>query len=353
MRSVDRTDTNRHNPGSGNASPTICYIAVGGLRTDYVITAEGQVILGRHGGNAIYAAAGMWPWANSVGLVGRVGSNFPPEWLSEAQTVGLDLLGVRRLPTWQETRTFYAYLPDDRRLDSDPARHFSSLGLPLPPELEGYTSSTVDFGQPRPNPLSLTLDDLPPSYLQAAGIHLAPYDLWSHQNLVPALAQASDAVITLDPNYGCAEPQYAPAIFDLLPHVAAFLPSQLEATGLLGQATPAEAAQEFARRGAPIVAVKLGAQGSLVLDAAQDRLWYVPAYPVRVRDLTGAGDSFCGGFLVGYAESGDPVRAAQYGTVSASFVIESDGGLAATARTRSEAEQRLQWLNKHRPPQAF
>lgn len=328
------------------------YVALGGLRTDYLITAAGEVILGEHGGNAVYTAVGMRLWAENVGIVGCVGCNFPADWSAGAKAAGLDLSGVRRLSTWQETRTFYAYLPDGRRDDTDPARHFAALGLPMPADLEGYTSSTVNFGSLQPNSLSLTLDDFPPSYLQASGIHVAPYDLRTHLDVLPSLAELETPVVTLDPCYGYSCPERADLICSLLPYTDAFLPSEFEVTRLLGHVLPAEAAHYFVRHGARLVVVKLGERGSLVLDVNQKTLWHVPAYPAQVKDLTGAGDAFCGGFLVGYVESGDPVRAAMYGTVSASFVIESRGGLAATCHTRREAEDRLLWLLEHRPPQA-
>ncbi|HLF01711.1 MAG TPA: PfkB family carbohydrate kinase, partial [Anaerolineales bacterium] len=50
-------------------------------------------------------------------------------------------------------------------------------------------------------------------------------------------------------------------------------------------------------------------------------------YPVTVRDVTGAGDAFGGGFITGLAETGDPVEAALRGAVSASIVIEGVGAL--------------------------
>ena len=337
----------------GKKGLSVHYVALGGLRTDYVITAEGQLFSNQHGGNAIYSAAGMRLWTEKVGIVGRVGSNFPQSWLAEARSAGLDLAGVQRLPTWQETRTFYAYLPNGRRDDKNPACHYARIGRPMPAELEGYTSSTLDFSSPEPNPLSLSLDDLPPSYTQARGIHVAPYDLWTQLHLLPALAELDGMVVTLDPNYGYSSPDYAETICSLLPHADAFLPSELEATGLLEGNSPAEAARHFVRRGARIVVIKLGKDGSLVLAAGQEALWHVPAYPAQIQDLTGAGDSFCGGFLVGYAETGDPVKAVQYGTVSASFVIESRGGLAAIQNARPKFRERLQWLATHRPPQAL
>jgi len=221
----------------------------------------------------------------------------------------------------------------------------------MPPELEGYTSSTVDFDSLQSNPLSLTLDDFPPSYRQASGVHVAPYDLRTHLDVVPALAELEKPVVTLDPNYGYARPERANHIYSLLPYADVFLPSELEVSRLLGHIPIGEAARHFAQQGARLVVVKLGERGSLVFDAKEDTPWHVPAFPAQSKDLTGAGDAFCGGFLVGYVESGDPVKAAMFGTVSASFVIESQGGLAAIHHTRHEAEKRLQWLLAHRPPQ--
>jgi ribokinase len=62
--------------------------------------------------------------------------------------------------------------------------------------------------------------------------------------------------------------------------------------------------------------------------------------------LTGAGDSFCGGFSVGYLKTGDAVEAAFYGTVSASFVIEGFGGLHALKIDRAQAKKRLTKLHQ-------
>ncbi len=54
-------------------------------------------------------------------------------------------------------------------------------------------------------------------------------------------------------------------------------------------------------------------------------------------DATGAGDSFAGGFLAHYLESGDPVRAAQFATRISAWVIEHLGA-------RPEPDARLRAL---------
>jgi len=95
--------------------------------------------------------------------------------------------------------------------------------------------------------------------------------------------------------------------------------------------------------GCRFVAIKHGAGGSCIWDREQARGWHVPAYPARVRDVTGAGDAYCGGFLAGLCGQGDALEAALMGTVSASLAIEGSGAvyplgaLPGLARARLEA----------------
>ena len=116
---------------------------VGGLRQDYCITHDGRVFAGMLGGNALYAAVGARVWGASVGVVGRVGSDFPSAWLERLRDEGFNLDGVRVLPDPQDTRTFYAYLSPDERVDTSPASHFLRVGHALPKELLGYQHSTL------------------------------------------------------------------------------------------------------------------------------------------------------------------------------------------------------------------
>ena len=58
-------------------------------------------------------------------------------------------------------------------------------------------------------------------------------------------------------------------------------------------------------------------------------------------DPTGCGDSFCGGFLVGLAETGDLRTALAHGAVAASFAGEGHGAEHALRPDRAEARRRL------------
>jgi sugar/nucleoside kinase (ribokinase family) len=94
------------------------------------------------------------------------------------------------------------------------------------------------------------------------------------------------------------------------------------------------------------VAIRLGAAGSLVGTAGGER-WHVPAVPTRVVDVTGAGNAYCGGFLVGLAEGLPPPEAALRAAVSASFALEQFGLPHFDAGTAGEAAARLTWARQH------
>jgi len=299
------------------------------------------------GGNALYAAVGARVWSESVGLLARVGENYPAGWLAVLKQHGLDGRGVRLVPGRQDMRTFYAYVDPRTRIDTDPARHFARVGLPLPDDLRDYIHSTP--GQDDPDtyePLAVRPDDWPPAYDGARALHLSPISIRTHANLPTRARQAGVAQITIDPGERYMAPLLRRRIEASLQNVDAFLPSEMEVRSLLGDIDWWDAAVEFARHGPRIVVIKVGDQGALVYERDRNRRTHVPSYPACVVDVTGAGDSFCGGFLVGLAETGDPVRAAMYGTVSASFTIEGYGALHALRASRAEAKARLAFLEQ-------
>jgi len=183
-------------------------------------------------------------------------------------------------------------------------------------------------------------EDVPPAYLAAQAFHLSPRIYDKHMRSLALLSQHAKWV-SLDPAVWYMRERNESKLSALFGNVAAMLPSEVEAAAFAGSQDPEEAARKLGQLGPQMVAIKLGAAGSLVYDCRSGRTSRVPVYPARVKDPTGAGDSFCGGFMVGYAETQDAVAAAMYGTVSASFVVEGFGGLYALQFSRRDAEERL------------
>jgi sugar/nucleoside kinase (ribokinase family) len=323
---------------------------VGGLREDYALLPYGEARLRQPGGSAVYAAAGARVWTPQVGLVGRVGANYPADWLARLAERGLDIAGVKVLPDSQDTRAFYAYLSLEERVTSDPATQFSRVGLPMPPELAGYSPpESLPVYRDKFGPLSVRPGDVPPQYSTALGFHFAPDDLVVHATLPMTLRQQGMRYLTCDPSPGYMVPAFLEEVKNVVRGLDAFLPSEAEARTLFAGPGGAavdlwQAAEAFGAMGARIVVIKSGTRGQLVYDAEARRKWHVPAYPARAKDVTGAGDAYCGGFLVGLAGSNDAVEAAVRGAVSASVVVEGTGVLYALDSTPGLAEARAQAL---------
>jgi sugar/nucleoside kinase (ribokinase family) len=312
--------------------PAVDFAVVGGLREDYFITPQGAAYLRQLGGNAVYAAAGARLWAGAVGLVARVGCHYPREWLDIMAARGLDTRGVIVDELQLDNRTFYAYRSLEERDDTHPERHFARLGLPLPPELIGYATSTEGQAhRDQISPLGLRPAEIAPDYLSARGFHLAPFDLGVHYALPAWLHAHGVPLVTCDPSVRYMLPEFSADVAAMLAQVDAFLPSAMETRAFFGGAAADlwQAAEAFAAMGPRVVVLKLGARGQFVFDAAARRKWQLPAYPARVVDVTGAGDAYCGGFLAGLAQTGDPLEAAVRACAAASFVVEGLGALYA------------------------
>ncbi len=326
------------------------YVTGGGLRIDTLITHTGEARIGLPGGNALYAAVGAALWGENVGVWARVGSNYPLTWLAQLAAHGLAHQGIVHLLEPHDHRTFYAYLPNGSRDDADPAAHFARIGQPLPPFLRGYVHSTLGQDDPaRYEPLALRPADWPPAYAHARAVHLSPLSICTHRDVAPFLHSAGIPQITVDPGERYMTPALADHIRRFLPYVTAFLPSDQEIRSLFGpHAAQIDVARVLTAWGAPLVVIKRGAAGVLLYERDSDRVTELPAFhpphDPRVIDVTGAGDAFCGGFMVGLSRTGDPRHAARYGLVSASLVIEGYSALYALTLPPAAAPHRLATL---------
>ncbi len=324
----------------------IRYLFIGGLREDYFITHKGEVYLGELGGNAVYAAAGARIWSKSVGIVSRIGSNFPTDWVDMIEDAGICTKSILTLDQDLDTRTFYAYLSEEERVDTNPASHFLRINHPLPKFLIDYQSSTEDMDD-RENfsPLAIRPDDVPEiGFFRAA--HLAPSHFVSHSVLPVRLKDLQTQLICLDPSERYMDPKFQDELPIIVHGLDAFLPSENEARAffLTQDLDLWEMAEEFGCMGSRYVVIKSGAGGQFLWDHSAKKRWHIPAYPVKIVDVTGAGDSYCGGFLVGLDEAQDPIEAALRGSVSASFTVEGVGPLYPLEAHPGLAQARLESL---------
>lgn len=290
-------------------------VHVGEVTIDDVVREDQGADWKQAGGGALYSAVGALVWGGDVGLSAAVGQDYPAALLAEMTAAGVDVLGVHRVAGLASIGLWLLYETGGARRQLEKAR--------------GGTMRQLDLQRP----------PLPDTWPTPAGVHLAPQSSEGHLRALVEVA-ASGAVCTLDL---MVEP-----FIDTRPYldgsalrgVHAFLPSVQEVRDLWGHddvrrlGTDLEALDVRAQ-----LVVKQGPDGVDVLtDGAVVR---VPSVTRAVVDPTGAGDAFCGGFLAGLVETGDPVEAAVRGTVSASFVCESRGALDAVRTIdRCSAEKR-------------
>ena len=311
------------------ASPN--YLLLGRLQREYLITPTNRIFIDQPGGNLLYAAGGAGIWAEEgevIGLVARVGEDYPRAWLHEYQAKGFNIEGIKILPEAHDLRSFIAYTDLRTRFTDDPVGHFARLETTFPKSLLGYKSTNGQLDSQKDlAPLSLRQNDLPESYNYANVAHICYVDFLTHSLMPAALRQAGLTTITMDPGPGYMHPQFYDLIPSILPGLSAFLPAEDDLRSLFkGQTEDLwEMAETVVSWGCELVVIKRGEQGQLLYDGASKTRYEVPAYPSSMVDLTGAGDTFCGGFLVGYKRTYDPLQAVMYGNVSASLAVEGSG----------------------------
>jgi 2-dehydro-3-deoxygluconokinase len=103
------------------------------------------------------------------------------------------------------------------------------------------------------------------------------------------------------------------------------LPSLDDSQQLTGLREPADIATYYLELGAPLVALKMGSEGSLI--ATPRRQVRIPPHKVEAVDATGAGDTFDGAFLTRLLAGDDPETAARYANVAAALSTTGYGAV--------------------------
>lgn len=289
-------------------------LTVGELTLDDVVVEGEGVDWQQAGGGALYSAVGALVWTKDVAVSSVVGHDYPVGLIDELADAGLDLRGVLRSPDTESIGLWLLYEADGTRRQVEKSR--------------GGTFAAVDGLRPPPSAVGL----------EPVGVHVAPQ---SSQGQLRALEHSAsrDIVRTLDlliEPFIDRTPYASGAVFAELD---AFLPSAQEVMALWGHDDIRRLGRWLVENGcATGLVLKRGPAGVDVL--LGENVVRVPSVVEDLVDPTGAGDAFCGGFLAGLVATGDPLEAAVHGVVSASFVCETRGALAAIARIDTDIAER-------------
>jgi sugar/nucleoside kinase (ribokinase family) len=298
------------------------FLSIGNMSIDDLVFVDGTTQWCMAGGNAIYAALGMALWGVRPSVLALYGPDYPAAEVSDR----IDLSNSRRVPrtlrNWglyeddgsrtflfrRETRDWIAFCPDVEDLDAAP------LG----------------------------------------GCHVAPLPWGRQVAMAEAARQRGAGPITVDVDDRHLAEVSRLDVAAFLAAIDAFLPSRQDAEALFPGSAPLDALRQLRAlaRGTPVICIKLGAEGVILHRADAAEVIVVPSAATDVVDATGAGDAFCGGFLVGLARSGDAATAALMGSVSASFAVAGLGIAGFANAARAEAEARMTTLAgrlRHQP----
>lgn len=292
-------------------------VVVGSVGLDSIRTAEAycEDVLG---GSCVYACAAASFFVRT-GMVGVVGTDYPASGLRLMNKLGVDLAGLQRV----EGKTFRWSGVYEKNMD-----HRSTLSTHL--------NVFADF-QP----------ELPEAYRSAPFVFLA--------NIAPALQlHVLDQV--KKPRFVMADTmdlwirETRADVLKVLRRVHMIALNESEARMLTGAHNLVTAARAILQLGPRHVLIKKGEHGSMLFSARS--IFLTPAFPLeQVKDPTGAGDTFAGGFMGRLAAGGRVTataleRAMRYGSVTASFTVEAFSLNRLAKTTRAQIEQRAVALKK-------
>lgn len=303
----------------------IRYVAFG-LVVDDILWADGRQAAGVLGGGGPQAAFGMRLWSEGVGLIAAVGEDWPEAHRAQLAAADIDLRGVRTGP-WRTPRAWQVY-------DGAGRRHHQ---WQVPP------------GDDQPD-WARSLELAPADYRSARGYHVGVHPESAALDFVRNL-QARGGRVSLELFRPAVRPLDDSALRALVSAPDILSLNLAEAQSVCGESQPRAALRCLHQAGARLVALRLGQAGALVSDIQRNQVWRIPALSVPVVDPTGAGNAFSGAFLVGYVETGDLVTAGLWGSVAASFIVETVGVSRLDAGVRREARRRLDLLRPRTEPQ--
>ncbi|MDM8299634.1 carbohydrate kinase family protein [Collinsella tanakaei] len=256
---------------------------------------------------------------HATAFLGKVGADMHGDFLRDVlESEGIDCSGLIRDPAFFTTLAFVALAPTGERAFSFARKPGADTQL-APADLACDTiesSRVFHVG-------SLSLTDEPARSATLCAIKIA---------------REAGCVLSYDPNYRANLWPSAEAASIQMRSIVTDMDlmkiSDEECELMTGHADPAEAASALLAQGPKIVAVTLGGSGALV--ACADGMREVPGFPADVVDTTGAGDSFWGGFLAAFVESGlapekvridDAAGFARMGNAVASLCVRGRGGI--------------------------
>ena len=301
---------------------TIDYITFSNLIIDDIVFSDGRTAMNILGGSGTHALTGMRVWSDRLGYAGSIGDDLDPIHIKNLNAFGVNTDGLVLRDNYQTARAWQIFEPNDLRI-------------------EIFRTDPEEFDRRQ-----VMGDDLPPHYVQAKGVHFSWGTLLEMEEVIHQLRAANPTIKLVMETTPNQLNESKDVLKRILPLLDCFAPDLDEARVISAESTTPEAlCDTLLGWGAPLVAIRMGKRGSM-LKASNGDGWQLPAVPTNIVDVTGAGNSYCGGLLTGLGDSVPALEAGLRAVVSASFALEQLGLPTWTTPPADEVKRRLEWARE-------
>jgi sugar/nucleoside kinase (ribokinase family) len=300
-------------------------IIIGRLNRETIINRNNDLSINQPGGNLLYTANGFTLCGKKAGLVSRISSDFPDDWIDEIQNPNLNTLGITKITNNPDSRNYFLVTEENKIIDSNPQKYFSEHNLPLPKVLLGYEPNPLIVdNRKQGTDFTIRPEDIPTEYFDSQYLALCPVDFLTH-NMIPAFFRSkTGGEVFLHASRGYTHSAFFYDIPPLLNGSSMVLISEENAKRLfLGKSDDTWViAEALASYGVEIIVISKEDGGYDIFDNSNKKKYHIPCYPVNCIDPVCVDDAFFGGFLGGYLTHYDPVISTVIGSAIASVKRE-------------------------------
>jgi len=267
-------------------------VVLGHVAIDHVIFPDKREII-LPGGAATAVATSAALSGAKVGLVTKVGKDFPKEWLNRLSEI-LDIKGVHIL----EGNTIHIYMIYHE---------------------DGSVDAPVDMGVAQ----KMGETEIPEEYLNAKIFHISPIPPEEQLKVINRL-KGKKISLDFNPTYMEDYKTKKDLMKEIISRTEIIFPNEREARTITGEKDLKKAAKILYEWGANLTIITLGEKGALLYNG--EKFMEFEALPINeIVDPTGAGDAFAGEFLAHYAKETPIEECIKQGLLRAREVLKKKG----------------------------
>jgi sugar/nucleoside kinase (ribokinase family) len=300
-------------------------IIIGKLNRETIINRNNEISIDQPGGNLLYTANGFVFSGKKAGLVSRISSDIPDDWIDELQKPEIDISGISKIPDNFDSRSYFMINSDNEIIEENPQKYFSDNNLPLPKSLLGYQPSPLIVDNRKQGTgFTVRPENIPAEYLNSRFLALCPVDFVTH-NMIPAFFRSkAGGEVFIHASRGYSHPAFFYDIPSLLNGSSMVLISEENVKKLfLGKSDDLWViAETLASFGVELIIISCESGGYNLFEKGSKKKYHIPCYSVNCLDPVCVDDAFFGGFLGGYLTHFDPVISTVIGSTIASIKRE-------------------------------